>query len=117
MRKESRGEPERQKLVMERQLLGLSSVNNARQLGGYRIGGKRVRPDVLLRSGALARLSAEDAALLRDRYRVCCVYDLRSETTFLLRLLLHPVPLHCLSPNAYCSADLSNSFASVHSRK
>lgn len=68
-----------QQLSLENQLLGLQSVQNARQLGGYRIGGKTVKRDVLLRSGALSKLSREEAEVLHDRFHVVQVYDFRSD--------------------------------------
>lgn len=68
-----------QQLVLDDQLLGLHSVQNARQLGGYRIGRKTVKRDRLLRSGALSRLVPEEAEMLHDRFRLRMVYDFRSE--------------------------------------
>lgn len=68
-----------QQLVLEDQLLALYSVQNARQLGGYRIGGKMVKRNRLLRSGALSRLTREEAEVLHDRFHLEHVYDFRSE--------------------------------------
>ena len=56
--------------TLEEQQIGLTSVHNARQLGGYRIGDKCVKADLLLRSARLSDLSAEDSTLLADKYKV-----------------------------------------------
>lgn len=69
--------------VLERQQIGIISAHNARQLGGYVIGNKRVKQDLLLRSARLSGLSAEDSALLADRYKVQRIYDFRSEKEIL----------------------------------
>lgn len=69
--------------VLERQQIGITSVHNARQLGGYVIGSKRVKQDLLLRSARLSGLSAEDSALLADRYKVQRIYDFRGEKEIL----------------------------------
>lgn len=53
-------------------------MSNARQLGGYVIGDKTVRKDVLLRSGALSEASDEALAALHDKYRLALVVDFRS---------------------------------------
>lgn len=62
----------------EAQAIELPGVHNARQLGGYVIGNKKIREDVLLRSGALAKASDEALAALRDRYKLALVADFRS---------------------------------------
>ena len=64
---------------LQNQLIGVSSAHNARQLGGYVIGDKQVKKDLLLRTARLSSLSAEDSLLLADKYRVQCIYDFRSE--------------------------------------
>ena len=69
--------------VLERQQIGIISAHNARQLGGYVIGDKRVKQDLLLRSARLSGLSAEDSALLADRYKVQRIYDFRGEKEIL----------------------------------
>ena len=66
-----------QTLNLENQLIGIENAHNARELGGYRIGNKVVREDVLLRSGKLSNLSGKDSALLCDKYNVQCIYDFR----------------------------------------
>ncbi|MEV4760152.1 tyrosine-protein phosphatase [Micromonospora sp. NPDC049559] len=56
---------------------GLVGAPNGRDLGGLvGAGGRRVRAGVLLRSGALGRLTDEDLPLL-ERYGLACVVDLR----------------------------------------
>lgn len=69
--------------VLERQQIGIISAHNARQLGGYVIGNKRVKQDLLLRSARLSGLSTEDSALLANRYKVQRIYDFRSEKEIL----------------------------------
>lgn len=69
--------------TLEQQQIGLTSVHNARQLGGYRIGDKYVKEDLLLRSARLSGLSAEDSTLLADKYKVQRIYDFRGEKEIL----------------------------------
>ena len=69
--------------TLESQQIGVSSVHNARQLGGYIIGDKRVKQDLLLRSARLSGLSAEDSILLTDKYKVQRIYDFRGEKEIL----------------------------------
>lgn len=66
-------------IELEGQLIGITSAHNARQLGGYVIGGRQVRNDLLLRAARLSGLTPEDSALLAERYRVQCIYDFRSQ--------------------------------------
>ena len=63
---------------LQNQLIGVSSAHNARQLGGYIIGDKQIKKDLLLRTARLSALSAEDSLLLAEKYRVQCIYDFRS---------------------------------------
>ena len=63
---------------LQSQQIGLSSVHNARQLGGYIIGDKQIKKDLLLRTARLSALSAEDSLLLAEKYKVQCIYDFRS---------------------------------------
>lgn len=57
----------------------LQSVNNARELGGYTTAdGKTIRSGLLLRTGALDELSAEDLSTLLDTYHLRDVVDFRS---------------------------------------
>lgn len=66
-----------QSLNLEDQLIGIENAHNARQLGGYRIGNKVIKEDVLLRAGKLSKLSGADSTLLCDKYKVQCIYDFR----------------------------------------
>ena len=72
-----------QQPTLESQQIGVTSVHNARQLGGYRIGDRCVKQDLLLRSARLSGLSAEDSALLADKYKVQRIYDFRGEKEIL----------------------------------
>ena len=65
--------------TLEGQQIGLASTHNARQLGGYIIGNKQIKKDLLLRTARLSSLSADDSLLLAKKYRVQCIYDFRSE--------------------------------------
>ena len=64
---------------LKNQLIGITTANNARQLGGYQIGDKMIKKDVLLRTAGISSLSATDSALLADKYKVQCIYDFRGE--------------------------------------
>ena len=69
--------------ALEQQLVGLTGVSNARQLGGYKTeDGRTVKENVLIRSGALAGATAEDLAILTDEYNVKLIIDLRSADDF-----------------------------------
>lgn len=68
---------ESQKLELKNQLIGISSAPNARQLGGYIIGDKRIKNNLLIRSGKLSQLSEEDSLILSDKFRVQSIYDFR----------------------------------------
>ena len=70
---------DKQKIELKNQLIGLTSVHNARQLGGYRIGKQRIKDNLLLRSAKISELSEEDSTLLCDKYKVQCVYDFRGK--------------------------------------
>lgn len=57
----------------------LKGVRNTRDLGGFPLaGGKMVSPHRLLRSGALASLTAEDRALLTGEFHLQTVIDFRT---------------------------------------
>ena len=62
----------------EEQAIVLPGVPNARQLGGYTIGDRKVRLDLLLRSGALAKASDEALSTLHDKYNLALAVDFRS---------------------------------------
>lgn len=65
-------------LQCEKQTIDLPGVHNARQLGGYVIGDKKIRMDLLLRSGTLAKASDEAISALHDKYKLALVADFRS---------------------------------------
>jgi protein tyrosine/serine phosphatase len=66
--------------TVESQSIGLTSVSNARELGGY-LGadGQHIRQGVLIRSGKLEYASAKDQARLTNVYNLNQVIDLRKE--------------------------------------
>ena len=68
-----------QKIELKNQLIGLTGAHNARQLGGYQIGGHRIKDNLLLRSAKISELSEEDSTLLCDKYKVQCIYDFRGK--------------------------------------
>ncbi len=74
-------EPAAPVVSMERQTLGMETLGNARQLGGY-VGadGRTVREGVLLRTARLAGASESDLARLVDVYGLGYVIDLRSSS-------------------------------------
>ena len=43
-----------QELLLKEQLIGITSAPNARQLGGYLIGDKRIKEGLLIRTGKLS---------------------------------------------------------------
>ena len=71
--------PEVGVIELQNQQIGISSAHNARQLGGYIIGDKQIKKDLLLRTARLSTLSSEDSLLLSDKYKVQCVYDFRGQ--------------------------------------
>ena len=59
----------------------LSSIANARELGGYVLpDGRRIRHGLLLRGGALGTASQEDLDEMADVYHVTKVFDFRTST-------------------------------------
>lgn len=65
----------------ETQKIGLESVVNARELGGYVLpDGRRIVRKRLLRGGSFAALTPEDRAILRDTYHISVNFDFRTET-------------------------------------
>ena len=66
-------------IELQNQQIGITSAHNARQLGGYCIGGRTIRKDVLLRSARLSKLSEADSLILADKYKVQCIYDFRGQ--------------------------------------
>ena len=58
----------------------LTSVPNARQLGGYVCAdGRKIKDGVLLRSAALTTLASGDAKILEEKYRLKNIIDLRTK--------------------------------------
>lgn len=66
------------KVTYENQSIDLPGVSNARQLGGYVIGGKKIRKDVLLRTGNLGNASEQAASTLENKYHLAFIFDLRA---------------------------------------
>ena len=66
-------------IELKNQLIGLTGAHNARQLGGYSIGDKRVKEGLLLRSATLSGLTEEDSTLLCEKYALQCIYDFRGK--------------------------------------
>lgn len=63
----------------EKQALGLDGVPNARQLGSYiNRDGKRIKHGVLIRCGVLSKATDSDLKLLKEKYHVNYVFDLRT---------------------------------------
>lgn len=60
------------------EVITLTGVQNVRQLGGYLIGDKAIRADVLLRSANLSAATDSDLLVLHDTYHVAQVFDFRS---------------------------------------
>lgn len=60
-----------------KQSIGLTSVANARELGGYRIGDSIVKKSVLLRSGSLVDITEEDKKILSEKYHLSMLVDFR----------------------------------------
>ena len=64
----------------EGQSLGMDSIDNARELGGYLLpDGSRVRRGLLLRGGDLGHASDEDIRKFSEEFRVAYVFDFRTE--------------------------------------
>ena len=66
-------------LDYQNQQLGLTSIHNARQLGGYVIGNKQIKQNLLLRTASLATLSGEDSVVLAEKYNVQRIYDFHGQ--------------------------------------
>lgn len=68
-------------ISMATQGLKLESVSNARQLGGYICqNGRRIKQNVLLRTGELCELTLEEAKVLAEQYKVKNIIDFRMES-------------------------------------
>lgn len=67
-------------ISMATQGVELGGVANARQLGGYRCqDGRKIKQNVLLRTGELCELAPEGAKILTERYKVKSIVDFRME--------------------------------------
>ena len=64
-------------ISLQSQLIGLESVHNARELGGYAIGERRVRKGLLIRCANLNVLSERDSRILSERFHLGRIYDFR----------------------------------------
>lgn len=62
---------------MLKHAIDLPGIGNARELGGYVIGKKRVKEGVLLRAADLSKASFETTEVLRDTYHVQTIVDFR----------------------------------------
>lgn len=67
-----------QEVSLEKQRISLGGVANSRQFGGYRIGDKTVRKDVLLRSGNLSKATDGAVDTLRNIYHLKYIFDFRT---------------------------------------
>ena len=68
-----------QKVTEEAQTLNMSTISNARELGGYQTrDGKTVREGVLLRTGALTDASQEELDSLINDYNLTAIIDMRA---------------------------------------
>lgn len=69
------------KLNYETQAIRLEGVENARQLGGISCAdGRKVRPNVLIRTGRLSDATDADIDRLADEFHVTRVFDFRMES-------------------------------------
>lgn len=66
-------------VTAKEQTLNMSTISNARELGGYKTrDGKTVREGVLLRSAALTEASREELDSLVKDYRLAAIVDMRA---------------------------------------
>lgn len=66
-------------IELKNQLIGITAAHNSRQLGGYQIGNKKIKKDLLLRTAAIAGLTEADSIMLADKYKVQRIYDFRGK--------------------------------------
>ena len=55
----------------------LEGVRNARELGGFPVGTKVVKKDVLIRTGTLEHAKEDAIRVLNEQYRVQAIIDFR----------------------------------------
>lgn len=66
--------------VNSEQSIGLTGIQNARELGGYKTdNGKRVKKGVLLRTAKLSTGTADDLRRLREDFHLAKIVDFRSD--------------------------------------
>jgi len=69
------------------QSIGLGSIDNARELGGYLLpDGRTIKRGLLLRGGSLADANKEDLYTLTDKYRIRLNFDFRTEDEVLKKI-------------------------------
>ncbi len=70
-----------EKYTLETQAIDISTARNARQLGGYVCAdGRKIKQNMLIRSGGLAWLDDADAKTLSEKYNVKYIVDFRTES-------------------------------------
>lgn len=66
-------------VTVEEQTINMTTISNARELGGYKTkDGKTIREGVLLRTAALSDASREELASLIHNYHLAAVIDMRA---------------------------------------
>ena len=66
-------------VTVEEQTLNMTTISNARELGGYKTrDGKTIREGVLFRTAALTEASPEELQSLVDRYNLAAIIDMRA---------------------------------------
>ena len=69
-----------EKINLKKQLIDIPDVENARQLGGYSgADGRKVKQNLLLRTGSLSDISDKTAQILAEKFDVKYVIDFRME--------------------------------------
>ena len=59
--------------------IAFEGIENGRDMGGLVVDGKTIRSGMLIRSGDLSKATDADLRVLRERYRLTCVFDFRME--------------------------------------
>ena len=70
---------QKEELELKNQLIGITGDHYSRQLGGYQIGNKNIKNDLLLRTAAISGLTEADSIMLADKYKVQRIYDFRGK--------------------------------------